>query len=188
MKKNLVFIVFICILAVMIIGKNIISAQDCCSDKKKENNNCFVKDGVRFCASLTTINLQSGYKIVLNTSIKNITDKILTIPTVGSFYERYSVTIRDPSGRPILSNKELAETDIINNSNKEITSVPTISLRESVIKELAPQDEFKVEYNLNDFYKFETKGKYQFEIGSKLLINNNNLIEIKLEPLDIELK
>jgi hypothetical protein len=190
MKKILVFIAFICISVVIIVGKNIIFAQNCCKDNKEAmKNNCAISDGLQFCASLTTISLKSGYKIVLNTSLKNVTDKKVIIPTVGGFYERYDVQIKDPSGKAVLSNKELAEKEAANNINinNEITSIPTGSFRGGLVKELAPQEEFKVEYNLNDFYKFESKGKYQFEISRKLSVDNN-LIEIKIESLDIELK
>jgi hypothetical protein len=146
------------------------SAQESCNVKSYGAVNCVcneMSNKIKFCASVSQVPAEKGYTIVLNTLIKNLSDKNIKVSMIEGFYEQYKIDIRNSDGKKILSYEELKLEENQNSNSNEITSIPTISLRSDRFKEVSPQGEFKSECNLSDFYKFE-KGKYQIEISRKL--------------------
>ena len=74
-----------------------------------------ITERMQFCASISQIALESGNKIVVNTLLKNVSDKAIKISMVGDFNTFYDVNIKDASGNKILSNEEVLAEKIKNN-------------------------------------------------------------------------
>ncbi len=172
-KKATIFIILIGVLVVAVLGIKKGSAQEFCSVSKYESAQCNcgpITEGLRFCVaiSLSKPTGKASFDFVVNDSLKNVSDKPIKISMVGDFSTFYTVTILDPSGNILLSKREIAAKNSAERNDNTISDLPVISLRGPIEQELAPQQELKSEFKLNQYYDFESKGKYQIEISRKI--------------------
>jgi hypothetical protein len=188
MKKILTFIIVILSIAI-IMGKNMLTAQENSVSSKSESH-CSIADGVQFCVSVSVVfDKSDNGRVILKTSLKNITENSIKLDLLSGFYNRYKITIRDDLGNIVQSEQEIAQKAAENkeSDNGEITSIPTSSGRYNLIQKLVPQEEFRVEYDLCNYYKFSPERKYLIEIGRNLKVGENSLSEIKIAPIAFDL-
>lgn len=157
-------------------------------EKNGIDGHCSIQDGLQFCADVTVlVDKENNRRVILKTSLKNVTDSSLTLDVLPNFYDRYSITIRDDLGDFLDTNEEI-EREKAKTGADIIVSLPASSNLYDLIRKLAPKEEFNVEYDLGSYYLFDSDRTYSIEIGRKLKVSENNLTEIKVNPITIGFK
>jgi hypothetical protein len=130
-----------------------------------------VVGGLKYCISERTPSFKLGDKVIVNTSLRNVTDKEVRVSAFGTFESLHRTSLTDPTGLEIKSRKEILVERIANNSatDQELSEIlPFGSTREELSKVLQPGEELMRIYNLSEIYHFDKIGTYHLQM-SRLL-------------------
>ena len=171
----LILIIFWGVMAIIASKAEVNLPTGLCDDSKSESVQCScspVTNGMQYCASISTsfAKDKSYYRIMVNDSLRNVSEKSMKIPSWGDISDIYSISVMDPAGNDLLSEREILEKKAL--EKNEPMNVP-MSTREPVlessqVKELSPNEELRSEFNLCSLYKLVSKGMYQVEISRRL--------------------
>ena len=197
MKKAVIFIVSVGILSVVVSGMNSAFGDGPCFTSKSESMQCGCSkptEGLQFCAeiSVTPFRGEPGYRITVDDSLRNMSDKVVEIPMPVEPSNLYRITIRGPSGNNLLSEREIVRKKAA--EKNEFVNFPTstkepLSERGLLVRSLAPNEELKAQSPLSSLYKFESVGKYQIEIARTIQKQDGSgETEISAGPFVFELK
>ena len=127
-----------------------------------------IVEGLQFCTTTPVISLISGGQVHIDISLQNMTEKSLSI-IHGNFYDFYDTKVTDSSGNKVYSFREtiLKKYKEKTATPEEIGELLPINSMPRTIT-LAPQQEYKVQFNFSDFYDFKTKGKYKIDLNRKI--------------------
>jgi hypothetical protein len=127
-----------------------------------------VVDGLQFCTTTPRVAVQSGNNVVIKLSLKNTTDKPVSIP-VGAFEDYYDVTITGSNGEKISSIRDSLIEKINKGemSNDEWIKTIKFGSRRKPIS-IESDGESSMELNLSQFYDFTRPDTYQVTIARRL--------------------
>ena len=144
-----------------------------------------VVEGLKFCTPKAVLSFEVGDKIVISTSLINVSNKEVRVTTAGGVLKLLDVSITDSAGRELEIRKEILET------------LPFGSSRADLSKVLQPKESIDHEYNLSHFFNFEEEGTYRLEIGRLLIPEPSNrpgrklkqgFPKLSLDPIEIEIR
>lgn len=148
-----------------------------------------VVEGWQFCTLSPVISVKSGGQVTVKVALQNMTEKDVSI-IHGRFYDFYNTTVTNSAGDLILSFEEITAQKYYNGtiSEKEfVAELPINSSPRTII--LAPQQEYKVEFNFSDFYDFKTKGRYIIRMSRKIpKQNGTGDTELSFGDIEVEIK
>lgn len=185
MKKNILTVVFVLGLISVFLAQTF-------NSQKLEKKCSSIAEGLQFCTASPVVAVELGENIPITLSLKNRTEWTIIVPMIGGFYQLYDVTVTDSNGNEVLSHQQLLQKKILEKTVTDtelVNSLPIYSGPFGFEEEIAPQAELKILYNLNDFYDFKKKGKYQVEVSRKIpKQDGTGLTPLSLGTIDIEVK
>lgn len=195
MKQSIIFIGLFFVLIIAASGQSSNPSQEFKGDDKQESQRkcSAVIEGLQFCTTSPVISVNLGENVPIDVSLQNMTQVKIIVPICANFFQKYHVSVKDSDGNKILSEKEAIQQRIENKtatSEELIQTLPICNGHLGVEKELAPQEELKLQINLSYFYDFNAKGKYHVEISRKIpKKDGSSNVEIPLgTTIEVEVK
>ena len=157
--------------------------------------------GLQLCTTSPDIKIKLGEKVVLALSMINTTDKEKLVDSVWKFdgefqrYPPYEITITDEHGNryPTIEDdlsKKSSDGTITEKEADELFLRCCLNKgsRWGISLSLAPNQEYKFDWELSPMYDFKAKGRYFVEVRRNVAVQNQKAVTvIKLENIELNI-
>jgi len=145
-------------------------------------------NGVRLCVAVMVSPYPdgAGTSVLMMDTLKNVSDHNVTVPIGSDAYDLYSISIIDPDGTKVPSEREIFIGKA--KEKKHGASFPS-SVKGPEEKDLEPGEELHGSLALNLMFKFEQKGLYQIDIARRVSkAHGNGTEEVRSGTLSVDIK
>jgi hypothetical protein len=157
--------------------------------KQNDQKKCSaIIEGLILCTTSPVISVKVGENVPIDLSLQNVGGSEIKIVTAGGFEKLYKVCITGPDAKKLFSRREQREAM---QEKGKITAEDLLAMPVnggSFGEILKPQQELKIQYNLDYFYDFSAKGKYSVQI-TRLIYrpDGSPVIELPLDSIGLEI-
>jgi hypothetical protein len=145
-------------------------------------------EGLRPCVLAPDVCVSSGEDVVVNVSLENLTDKVVTLG--NGRVNSYEISVTNVKGQKLLSLIEELKKKVDEGKiplDDLIKALPINSSSGST--PLEPKEELKLEFNISQTYDLKLPGKYFVQIVRKIpRLDEKGDTELSFSPIEVEVK